>query len=92
MLMEEMIKAGVKLGLDKQLAERTVLVTARGAAMLAIERLKAGEKVDVLRQKVTSPNGTTEAALKVFAKYNFEQMVSDALAAAEKRSEELSGS
>jgi pyrroline-5-carboxylate reductase len=92
LLMEEMIKAGIKLGLDRQLAERTVLVTARGAAMLAIERLKAGEKVDVLRQKVTSPNGTTEAALKVFAKYNFEQMINEALAAAEKRSEELSGS
>jgi pyrroline-5-carboxylate reductase len=56
--MEEMIKTAIKLGLDKELAERTVLTTARGAAMLAIERAKAGEKVDVLRQKVTSPNDT----------------------------------
>ncbi len=92
LLMEEMIKTAIKLGLDKELALRTVLVTARGAALLAIERAKAGEKVDVLRQKVTSPNGTTEAALKVFAKYDFEKMVNEALTAAAKRSKELSGS
>jgi pyrroline-5-carboxylate reductase len=92
LLMEEMIKTAIKLGLDKELAERTVLITARGAALLAIERAKAGEKVDVLRQKVTSPNGTTEAALKVFAKHNFEKIISEALTAAEKRSKELSGS
>lgn len=92
LLMEEMIKTAVKLGLDKELAERTVLTTARGAAMLAVERAKAGEKVDLLRQKVTSPNGTTEAALKVFAKYDFAKIVAEALSAAEKRSKELSGS
>jgi pyrroline-5-carboxylate reductase len=92
LLMEEMIKTAIKLGLNKELAERTVLTTARGAALLAIERAKAGEKPEVLRQKVTSPHGTTEAALKVFAKYDFEKMVNEALAAAEKRSRELSGS
>ena len=92
LLMEEMIKTAEKLGLDKELVEKIVLQTAKGAAMLAIERAKAGEKPEVLRQKVTSPNGTTEAALKVFAKYDFSEIVSDALAAAEKRSKELSGS
>jgi len=92
LLMEEMIKTAVKLGLSKELAERTVLTTARGSAMLAIERAKAGEKPELLRQKVTSPNGTTEAALKVFSKYDFEKIVNDALTAAAKRSKELSGS
>jgi len=91
LLMEEMIKTAIKLGLDKQLAERTVLMTAKGAALLAIERAKAGEKPEVLRQKVTSPHGTTEAALKVFAKYDFEKIVNEALTAAAKRSHELSG-
>ncbi|OQA01381.1 MAG: Pyrroline-5-carboxylate reductase [Planctomycetes bacterium ADurb.Bin401] len=91
LLMEEMIKTAEKMGLGKELAEKIVLQTAKGAAMLAIERAKTGEKPEVLRQKVTSPNGTTEAALKVFAKNDFSKIVSEALAAAEKRSKELSG-
>lgn len=92
LLMEEMIKTAEKLGLAKELAEKIVLQTAKGAAMLAIERAKAGEKPEVLRQKVTSPNGTTETALKVFAKNDFSKIVNEALSAAEKRSKELSGS
>lgn len=90
LLMEEMIKTAVKLGLDTEHAEKIVLQTAKGASMLAIERAKAGEKPQTLRQKVTSPNGTTEAALKVFGKYEFEKIITDALAAAAKRSKELS--
>lgn len=92
LLMEEMIKTAEKLGLEKQLAEKLVLQTAKGTAMLAIEREKSGEKPEMLRQKVTSPGGTTEAALKVFSKYDFEKIVNEALAAAAKRSKELSGS
>jgi pyrroline-5-carboxylate reductase len=91
LLMEQMIKAAVKLGLKEELAEKLVLQTAKGAAMLAQERNKTGEKPDVLRQKVTSPGGTTEAALKVFAKCDFQKMVLNALTAAAKRSKELSG-
>lgn len=91
LLMEEMIKTAVKLGLDKGLAEKLVLQTAKGAALLAIEREKTGEKPETLRKKVTSPGGTTEAALKVFSKYDFEKIVNEALAAAAERSKELSG-
>jgi len=92
LLMEEIIKTAEKLGLDKELAERIVLQTAKGAAMLAIERAKAGEKPSVLRQKVTSPKGTTEAAIRIFEKYNFEKIVNDAIQAAADRSKELSAS
>jgi len=91
LLMEEMIKTAQKLGLKKELAEILVLQTAKGAGLLAVEALKNGQSPDVLRKNVTSPGGTTEAALKVFSKRKFEKMVNDALAAAAKRSKELSG-
>ena len=91
LLMEEMIKTAVKLGLKKELAEMLVLQTAKGAGLLAIEAFVNGQTPDILRKKVTSPGGTTEAALKVFSKRNFETMVLNALQAAAKRSKELSG-
>jgi pyrroline-5-carboxylate reductase len=92
LLMEEMIKAAEKLGLEKSAAQRLVLQTAKGAGFLAVEAAKKNQSPDVLRRNVTSPGGTTEAALKVFSKYDFEKMVHDALRAAAERSRELSGS
>ncbi|MFA5292613.1 MAG: pyrroline-5-carboxylate reductase [Phycisphaerae bacterium] len=90
LLMEEMIKTAGKLGLKKELAEKLVLQTAKGAGLLAVEALKNGQSPDILRKNVTSPGGTTEAALKVFAKRKFEKTVLDALRSAAKRSRELS--
>ncbi|KKR95844.1 MAG: Pyrroline-5-carboxylate reductase [Candidatus Uhrbacteria bacterium GW2011_GWF2_41_16] len=91
LLIEEMVKAGVKLGLKRETAEKLVLQTAKGAGILAAESASKGITPDVLRKNVTSPGGTTEAALKVFAKRNFEKIVNGALAAAAKRSRKLSG-
>ena len=91
LLMEEMINAGVKLGLPKDVAKDLVLQTAKGAGLLAVEADKNDESPSVLRQKVTSPGGTTEAALKVLAAKNFSQLINDALTAACDRSRELSG-
>jgi pyrroline-5-carboxylate reductase len=91
LLMEEMIKAAEKLGLEKSVAEKLVLQTARGAGILAAEAAKKNQSPQTLRKNVTSPGGTTEAALKIFSKYDFEKMVNDALAAAAERSRELSG-
>jgi len=91
LLMEEMIKAAEKLGLEKSAAQRLVLQTAKGAGFLAVEAVKKNQSPDVLRKNVTSPGGTTEAALKVFSKYDFEKIVHDALRAAAERSKELSG-
>ena len=90
LLMEEMIKAGRNLGLSEEIAARLVLQTAKGAALLAIEAAKTGESPAELRRKVTSPKGTTEAALKVFAEGNFGQIVSDGIKRARDRSIELS--
>ena len=91
LLMEEMIKAGCELGLSEQVAKELVLQTAKGAALLAVECDKAGESPVELRRKVTSPGGTTEAAVKVFSEAGFGKLVSAALRKARDRSAELSG-
>ena len=86
-----MIKAAVQLGLPDDVAKELVLQTAKGAALLAYEADKNGQGPAELRQRVTSPGGTTEAALKVFAERDFSQLVTAALTAARNRSSELSG-
>jgi len=91
LLAEEMIKAGEKLGLDEATAKKLVLQTAKGAALLAEQADGRGETAAQLRRKVTSPGGTTEAALKVFAERQFSKLVTQALTAARDRSKELSG-
>ena len=91
LLTEEMIKAGVELGLPENIAKDLVLQTAKGAALLAAGAEKKGETPAQLRRKVTSPGGTTEAALKIFADGKFGPLVSAALKNARDRSQELSG-
>ena len=91
LLMEEMIKAAVELGLPKTVAKDLVLQTAKGAASLAVEADGRGEGPAQLRQKVTSPGGTTEAALKVLAEGKFGPLIEAAVKKARDRSKELSG-
>ena len=90
MLMEEMIKAGTELGLPEDVAKDLVLQTAKGAGLLATEADKNGESPAELRRKVTSPGGTTEAALKVFADGKISELISAALTRARDRGRELS--
>jgi pyrroline-5-carboxylate reductase len=90
LLMEEMVKAGVKLGLPEEVAKDLVLQTAKGAGLLAVEADKNNESPAELRRKVTSPGGTTEAALKTLAANDFSRLITDALTAACDRSKELS--
>lgn len=86
LLVEAMVQAGVKLGLDEQTAKQLAQQTALGAAsMLCASSLSAAE----LRQQVTSPQGTTDAAIRSFQAAGFESMVSEALTAAAQRSAEL---
>ena len=91
LLMEEMIKAAGELGLAGDVAKDLVLQTAKGAGLLAVEADKTGESPAELRKKVTSPGGTTEAALKVFAEGKFGPVVEAAIKRACERSRELSG-
>jgi len=90
LLTEEMIKAAGQLGLSDDVAKALVLQTAKGAALLAVEADNRGESPAQLRQKVTSPGGTTEAALKVFAEGGFGPLVAEAIKKARDRSQELS--
>lgn len=90
LLMEEMIKAGQQLGLSKDIAEQLVLQTAYGASVLAKQAYDRGESPADLRRKVTSPRGTTEAAIAVFQKHNFGETIAAALGCAMQRSIELS--
>jgi pyrroline-5-carboxylate reductase len=90
LLIEQMIEAGVQLGLDPESSKTLVLQTAKGAALLAEQADQKSESPADLRKKVTSPGGTTEAALKVFSAEGFESMVKKALKAAFDRGQELS--
>ena len=87
-LMESMIRAGKNLGLDEKVATELTLQTALGAAQMAITSANTPAE---LRKNVTSPNGTTQAALEVFDRAQVSQHIQTALAAAQKRSQELAG-
>jgi pyrroline-5-carboxylate reductase len=67
-----------------------VLQTAKGAALLAESAQQRGEDPAMLRQKVTSPGGTTEAALKVMNENKLGETILKALTAARNRGQELS--
>ena len=86
LLMQAMTDAGEKLGLSRETASRLTLQTALGAAQMA---LSSEVEPAELRRRVTSPNGTTEAAIKSFQANGFEALVEQALNAASQRSAEL---
>jgi pyrroline-5-carboxylate reductase len=86
LLMELMEKAGTALGLDAEAARTLTLHTAMGAARMALE---SGEAPGTLRQRVTSPAGTTEAAINSFLAGGIEEQVNAALTAARDRAIEL---
>ena len=85
-LVEAMINAGVKLGLDPQDARDLALQTALGAAQIAIT---ADVGPAELRRRVTSPNGTTEQAVAVFDRAGLADIVEQAMRACAERGESL---
>lgn len=89
LLAETLAEAGVAAGLDEATSERLARATVAGAGeLLHQSNLAAGR----LREDVTSPNGTTAAALKILmARDGMAGMMKKAVAAATKRSRELSG-
>jgi pyrroline-5-carboxylate reductase len=87
LLMEAMEQAALELGLAEHTARLLIQQTALGAAKIALE---SDETPGQLRQRVTSPGGTTEQALKTFEEGAFTQLVSKALHAARDRSIEIS--
>lgn len=85
-LMEELIRAAVGLGLPPKAAAALVLETAVGTAKLAVS---SGESPALLRARVTSKGGTTEAAFRVFAQGKLGKVLRAGVRAACARSREL---
>ena len=90
LLMEEMIKAAQQLGLPADLAKSLVLQTAKGSAALALEADKSGDAPETLRRRVTSPGGTTQAAIETFEKMGLNAAINAGIKRACERSKELS--
>lgn len=88
-LMEGLIAGAQAQGLSAQTARQLVLKTALGAASLALD---SEEPPEVLRQRVTSPGGTTAAGLAVFDERGLHAAAMAAVAAATRRGTELSQS
>ena len=83
---EAMIAGAEALGLSHEDATLLTIQTIVGAAALLDQ---SGDSPTTLREKVTSPNGTTAAALASFGQSGLKEIVAQAMAAAAKRSQEL---
>lgn len=89
LLTEAMAKAGVAAGLPEDLAMTLARATVAGSGELLH---RSHEPADQLRRNVTSPNGTTQAALEVLmAPGGLEDLMVRAVAAGTRRSRELAG-
>jgi pyrroline-5-carboxylate reductase len=85
-VVEAMIEAGVHLGLPRDIATQLVVQTMLGSAKLLRE---TGEHPTVLRERVTSPGGTTAAAVRQLEDHKVRAAFIGAMEAARDRSREL---
>lgn len=86
LFMEAMIKTAMEMGLEPLIAKDFTLQTIQGALALA----QAGTvSIEDLRHQVTSPKGTTAAALELLARENFPELIAEAMRAARNRAQEL---
>jgi len=83
---EALTAAGERAGLSRQQADILAKQACFGAARMMLE---SGESPSVLRDKVASPGGTTEAAMERMANNDVFEHICDAVLAAWKRSQEL---
>lgn len=86
-LVESMIQGGINIGLDPYDAAILTITTLKGSVALLEEM---DESPELLRKRVTSPGGTTEEAFKVLEKKKVKEIIIEAIAAAARRSGELS--
>jgi len=86
LFMEAMMSAAVEIGMPDEMAKTLVYQTLLGSAEYARASVK---DLAELRRNVTSPGGTTAAALKVFEEGGFTPLVHKAVAAAYRRAQEL---
>lgn len=87
LLAEAMQAAGVAQGLSMEAARALTNQTLLGASRMLSE---TNEPADVLRQRVTSPGGTTQAAIESFEAQGFRDIVANAIDAATQRGRSLS--
>ncbi len=85
-VMEDMIKAAMKAGLSRDVSEELVKQTVFGSAKMVIE---GKDTPAVLRDRVTSPGGTTEAALRHMKQHHFAAVIVEAIQKAKRRAKEL---
>jgi pyrroline-5-carboxylate reductase len=81
-----MIRAGVEMGLSEDHSKTLAIKTAIGTGKLLAA---SSESPAELRRKVTTPGGTTHAAITHMESQRFDQIVIDALKAAQRRGKEL---
>ena len=86
LLVESLVTAAIAQGLPRETAEALARQTALGAARMLSE---SGEPAEELRRRVTSPGGTTQAAVECFQAGGFETLVAAAVEAAVKRGRAL---
>ncbi|MDA5107495.1 pyrroline-5-carboxylate reductase [Brevibacillus thermoruber] len=85
-LAEAMEGAGAEAGLSREMARQLTVQTLLGAAQML---LHSSDEPALLRKKVTSPGGTTQAGLEVLDSYRFQQAVASAVLRAAERAREL---
>ena len=88
-LVEAMIDAGILLGLPRALSAELIVQTAIGSAVMLRD---SGEHPVQLREAVTSPGGTTIAAIRELEVHGVRAALLAAIEAAARRSQELGGS
>lgn len=86
-MMQAYFTAAQALGLSDGVAKILVVRTFLGASYLAEAAIDIG--FEQMQQQVTSPNGTTAAAIEVFKKYQMDQIIEKAIKACAVRSEEI---
>ncbi len=84
---ESMVDKGIALGLDTEQASALALQTMIGAAKMAMDSEDAPAE---LRRKVTSPNGTTQAAIESMQANDIGRQIGEAMQACYDRSQALS--
>ena len=87
LLVEALEEAAVAQGLPRETARVLATQTCLGAGRMLVE---GDESPAILRERVTSPGGTTAAALDAFASGDLRELVARAVAAATQRGRELS--
>lgn len=85
-LIEAWEKIGTEYGLSKETVRKLMTQTLAGSAAM----LQTGkEEPEVLRKKVTSPGGTTEAGIKALENHHFQEAIFECIKSAESKSREL---